>query len=168
MWHSTGNCIASVWPGANFTSSPMMIGCCGFRIRFVLCRSDQLESEARRVAHPIVAHIGVPLAQGRPNRRLGESGSENMCADVLKRSVVRVEIKPGQDVARLMAFRHGTDRGPKSRRELAHLIVTVDVGSDQYSFGVDHFHHQDLIMMAIVSSDAREARLFVSASHFAR
>ena len=92
-----------------------------------------------------------------------------MRADVLKRSVIGVEIKTCQDIARPMAFGHGTDSRPKRRRELAHLVVAVDVGSDQHGFGVDHFHHQDLVMMAIVGGDAGQARgPCVSASHFAR
>ena len=80
-----------------------------------------------------------------------------MRADVLKRSVIGVEIKARQDVARLMAFGQSTNPRPQCRRELAHLVVAVDVGSDQHGLGVDHFHHQDLVMMAIVGGDARQA-----------
>ena len=92
---------------------------------------DQLENEPGRVAHPVMAHVSMPVAQGQANRILGELGSENMRAHIAKRSKVRVEIEPGQNVTRPMPLGQGANARPEGRRELSHLVVAVDVGAEQ-------------------------------------
>ena len=80
-----------------------------------------------------------------------------MRADVLKRAVIRDR---NQDVPGCRPVddpwsRRGSPAG--GRRELAHLVVAIDVRADQDRFGIKHLHEQDLIMMAIIGGDARQA-----------